>query len=165
MLYPYVNNPVVYKCPADKYGLTSFGSFYPHVRSMSMNTWLNPIVPWNGQGSVVQVYYKDSDMLYPGPSSTWLFIDENPYSLNDGSFICEPGINNWIDCPASYHNSAGGISFADGHAQIRKWTDSGLLSKWFSAVTTLGNPSFTQVPMDANSADGYFMHNASTVLK
>ena len=28
-----------------------------------------------------------------------------------------------IDYPASYHNGAGGISFADGHAEIKKWVD------------------------------------------
>jgi prepilin-type processing-associated H-X9-DG protein len=28
-----------------------------------------------------------------------------------------------IDYPASYHNGAGGLSFADGHAEIRKWVD------------------------------------------
>ncbi|MCL5098014.1 MAG: hypothetical protein M1608_10900 [Candidatus Omnitrophica bacterium] len=28
-----------------------------------------------------------------------------------------------VDVPASYHNGAGGISFADGHAEIHKWLD------------------------------------------
>jgi len=28
-----------------------------------------------------------------------------------------------IDFPASYHNGAAGISFADGHAEIKKWID------------------------------------------
>jgi prepilin-type processing-associated H-X9-DG protein len=28
------------------------------------------------------------------------------------------------DFPASYHNRAGGLSFADGHSEIRKWQDS-----------------------------------------
>jgi len=28
-----------------------------------------------------------------------------------------------IDFPASFHNGAAGISFADGHAEIRKWVD------------------------------------------
>ena len=28
-----------------------------------------------------------------------------------------------IDVPASYHNGAGGLSFADGHAEIHKWLD------------------------------------------
>jgi prepilin-type processing-associated H-X9-DG protein len=28
-----------------------------------------------------------------------------------------------VDFPASYHNGAGGLSFADGHAEIRRWLD------------------------------------------
>jgi prepilin-type processing-associated H-X9-DG protein len=28
-----------------------------------------------------------------------------------------------VDYPASYHNGAGGFSFADGHAEIKKWVD------------------------------------------
>ncbi len=29
---------------------------------------------------------------------------------------------NW-DMPGSYHNGAGGLSFADGHAEIKRWLD------------------------------------------
>ena len=28
-----------------------------------------------------------------------------------------------IDFPASFHNGAAGLSFADGHAEIKKWLD------------------------------------------
>ena len=28
-----------------------------------------------------------------------------------------------VDWPAAYHNNAGGLWFADGHAEIRKWVD------------------------------------------
>ena len=28
-----------------------------------------------------------------------------------------------VNFPASYHNGAGGLSFADGHAEIHKWLD------------------------------------------
>ena len=31
------------------------------------------------------------------------------------------GGGKWGDTPASYHNGACGISFADGHSQIHKW--------------------------------------------
>jgi len=31
--------------------------------------------------------------------------------------------NIWDDVPASTHNGAGGFSFADGHAEIKKWQD------------------------------------------
>ena len=29
----------------------------------------------------------------------------------------------WVDLPANYHNGACGYAFADGHAEIKKWTD------------------------------------------
>ena len=32
-----------------------------------------------------------------------------------------PSAGSWQDIPASYHNGACGFSFADGHAEIRKW--------------------------------------------
>jgi len=28
-----------------------------------------------------------------------------------------------VDYPASYHNQAGGLSFADGHSEIKRWRD------------------------------------------
>jgi prepilin-type processing-associated H-X9-DG protein len=165
LIYPYVNSTAVYKCPADKFGPTFFGTSYPHTRSMSMNTWLAPIVPWNNTATVL-LYYKDSDLTLPGPSSTWLFIDENPYSLNDGSFICLPGNNMWIDCPASYHNNAGGISFADGHALIKKWTDTGITSRWDKDhAPSYGNPSNSGESWDQNSVDGPYLQSVSTALK
>ena len=29
----------------------------------------------------------------------------------------------WVDYPAHYHNNAGGVTLADGHAVIKKWVD------------------------------------------
>ena len=55
------------------------------------------------------------------PAKTWLTLDEHPDSINDAFFITDPNVNNWQDIPASYHNGACGFSFADGHAEIRKW--------------------------------------------
>lgn len=139
-IFPYVNNPGVYRCPADHSSYVSQsqqanprgGAGDPRVRSMSMNAWMN-FDPNNDVGmneTGFYVYHKDSDLTHPGAATLWLFLDENPYSINDG-FLLElptsngnpPTGNGWIDCPASYHNGACGISFADGHAQIRKWTD------------------------------------------
>ena len=75
------------------------------------------------------MYLKTSDFVDPGPSSTWVFIDEREDSINDGFWVTSmPGYpdaatTRIIDYPASYHNGAGGISFADGHAEIKKWID------------------------------------------
>jgi prepilin-type processing-associated H-X9-DG protein len=54
-------------------------------------------------------------------------LDEHPDSINAGGFANMMVENRAqariIDYPASYHNGAGGISFADGRAEIRKWVD------------------------------------------
>ncbi|HEV2352958.1 MAG TPA: hypothetical protein VGR89_01840, partial [Puia sp.] len=46
---------------------------------------------------------------------------------NDGYFVVtmnQRGASCYIvDFPASYHNSAGGLNFADGHSEIHKWRD------------------------------------------
>ena len=57
----------------------------------------------------------------PKLSGTWLTIDEQADSINDGFFINSPGASSWSDLPASYHNGACGFSFADGHSEVKKW--------------------------------------------
>jgi len=163
LLYPYVNSVGIYHCPADQSFINSFGSIYPHVRSMSMNTWLGDIAPYANTTTVIS-YYKESDLVRPGSANLWVFIDENPISINDGSFICLPGVDQWIDCPASYHNGAGGLSFADGHAIIKRWHDPTVLKGWAPPAIQPGNPSFTRLPPGTPSDLG-FLQDISTVLK
>jgi prepilin-type N-terminal cleavage/methylation domain-containing protein len=146
LIYPYVKNPAVYKCPADFGSASAFGIPYPHVRSMSMNAWLNPLGgAWGGtqNASKVRLFLKETDLTVPGSVNTWLLVDENPYSINDGFLVEDPSAPlKWIDCPASYHNNAGGLSFTDGHAQIKKWTDRAILnisSTWNGALPHNGN--------------------------
>ena len=163
LLYQYVNSPAIYKCPADVSVIKNFGSEYPHVRSMSMNTWLGDIAPYANITTVIS-YYKESQLINPGAANLWVFIDENPISINDGSFICSPQINQWIDCPASYHNNAGGISFADGHVQIKRWRDPTVLKGWAPPTIQPGNPSFTRLD-PGNPSDLVFLQPISTVVK
>jgi prepilin-type N-terminal cleavage/methylation domain-containing protein/prepilin-type processing-associated H-X9-DG protein len=134
LLYPFVNSVAVYRCPADRstvQGNTKHaygGAGNPRVRSMSMNCWMNPINVWAGNNNIVFNFRKASQI--GRPADTWVTLDENPTSINDGWFVCDPQNNNWVDIPASYHNNANGISFADGHAEIKKWKD--------TAVTGIG---------------------------
>jgi len=162
LLYPYVNNTEVYKDPADT-AVNKVGSFfYPHVRSMSMNTWLGDISPYANITTVMS-YAKEAQLIRPGAANLWVFIDENPISINDGSFICSPQIDQWIDCPASYHDNAGGISFADGHANIKRWRDPTVLFTWNRQIQP-GNPSFTRLD-PGNPSDLGFLQPFSTVVK
>ncbi|MGO9705831.1 MAG: prepilin-type N-terminal cleavage/methylation domain-containing protein [Limisphaerales bacterium] len=163
LLYPYSKSPLVYLCPADTGVYPSFGQSFPHVRSMSMNTWLSPVVPYDND-TAVSSYYKESDLRQLGATYTWVFIDENPISINDGSFICEMDVDEWIDCPASYHNNAAGVSFADGHAQIKKWVDQTVLVKWAPPNILPGNPNFTRIAPTGSTYDLWWLQSRSTGL-
>jgi len=144
LIYPYINNVNVYKCPADKKLVLGLGGSFPTVRSMSMNTWMNPHQTWVTTPTP-RVYRKQTDI--DSPSMRWVLIDENPYSINDGMFVCDPNATTWVDIPASYHNGAGGLSFADGHAEIKKWRDSHVVN------CNSAPPSGGGTPQDATTGD------------
>ena len=61
-------------------------------------------------------------MTIPGPSSTWVIMDENPATINDAclSICMQPYL---VDYPANYHNGGAAISFADGHVEMHRWVD------------------------------------------
>ena len=50
---------------------------------------------------------------------------------------------NLIDFPASYHNGAGALAFADGHAEIHKWLDARTRPKihYRSEITHVATPN------------------------
>lgn len=75
-------------------------------------------------------YKKESDINNPGPAEAMVFLDESYETLDDGYFAVKApdGQNIWQNSPtASRHNRGAGFSFADGHAEIWRWT--GLSSK------------------------------------
>ena len=55
----------------------------------------------------------------------FVFIEEHPDSINDGYFLNKAyekeGTAEWTDLPASYHNGAANLCFADGHAESHRW--------------------------------------------
>ncbi len=129
LLYPYVNNFGVYKCPADRKNFNGV----PTVRSMSMNCWMNPIDSWNSTRPytgvrVLREYRNLTGIMAPAPPMAWVFIDENPFGIDDGFFVCDPNATAWVNVPATYHGGAGGLSYADGHSEIKKWKDYHILS-------------------------------------
>ncbi len=130
---PYIPSAEVYKCPADMSSVTVRGQRVPRVRSMSMSQamggpggWLQPTA-YNESQTKYKVFIKSTDFAVPGPSRLYVLLDEHPDSINAGGFanqmVESPSTARIIDFPASYHNGAAGISFADGHAEIRKWVD------------------------------------------
>ena len=70
-------------------------------------------------------------------SDCFVFLDENPYSLNDGYFEYVPSGSGVNDRPAINHGRASTFSFEDGHAQLHKWVDTFLIN----SVTGSGLPA------------------------
>jgi prepilin-type N-terminal cleavage/methylation domain-containing protein/prepilin-type processing-associated H-X9-DG protein len=159
LIYPYVRNATLYRCPADHstypYGMPG-GK--PRVRSMSMNCWMNPVKAWDTirPGTPpLRKYKKHSDITLPGPSTTFVLIDENPGSIDDGYFVCNPkapDANVWVNAPATYHNGAGGLSYADGHSEIKRWRDQNVLKPQVR----------TNIPKDPNSNDLDWLQRRTT---
>jgi prepilin-type N-terminal cleavage/methylation domain-containing protein/prepilin-type processing-associated H-X9-DG protein len=113
----------IFKCPADHYlspAQRKMG-WTERVRSLSGNIGVGDgnaeAGPWD---AIYKHIKKTSDFITPGPSETWVYLDEHPDSINDAGFF-NPHQAAWVDQPATYHNGAAGFSFADGHSEIHKW--------------------------------------------
>jgi prepilin-type N-terminal cleavage/methylation domain-containing protein/prepilin-type processing-associated H-X9-DG protein len=138
-IWNYCGNSLgVWHCPADtSRGIDTQGRSWPR-RSVSMSNWVggNGDSPNNGYkgywglnapGS--QVARKLSGIGNPGPAMTFVLLDERQDSINDGYYVVQmdgyrnPATTYIVDYPASYHNSACGFAFADGHSEIHKWRD------------------------------------------
>ncbi len=133
----YIQSPGVYHCPGDTFA----GPIGVRVRSYSMNGAvgggggptaqgnypypLAPVYYGTGSSGVGRAVKKSTELLHPGPASTFLFLDEQADSINDGVFMFDPGYpigsEKWRDLPASYHNGSGSFSFCDGHSEIHHW--------------------------------------------
>jgi len=120
---PYAKAPGVYKCPADRY----FSPTYHQERNRSISA--NAYVGF-GAGTFINGAYRRYQKLSEfgtgiGSSDCFVFLDELPQSLNDGFFLFHPDgspptIN---DRPAVNHGKYSSFSFADGRAQLHKWSD------------------------------------------
>ena len=72
-----------------------------------------------------------TDFRNPGPAQCFVFLDEREDSIMDSHFFLhpdgfwddKPALYRLVSYPGSYHNGAGNLSFADGHAEPHKWLD------------------------------------------
>lgn len=150
LLVPFGATHQLFKCPADRRigtyqgsDASKRGTKVPNARSVaaSQAVGTNPTAggksPVNGPwldgnhghrlGQTWRTYGKTSDAVDPSPSNLWVIMDEDENSINDGGLAVvgpkSPFNYRMIDWPATYHNGAAGIAFADGHSEIHKWID------------------------------------------
>jgi prepilin-type N-terminal cleavage/methylation domain-containing protein/prepilin-type processing-associated H-X9-DG protein len=120
----YTTTPGVYKCPSERALVTIGGKKHLRVRSFSMSCYMGPNSP--GWTAGYRIFSKQTEIIDPSPSKAIVFIDERQDSLDDGFFAIDmtTGAGATLpNLPASYHNGAAGVAFADGHAEVKKWLD------------------------------------------
>lgn len=178
LLYSYAKSLAVYRCPADN--LIVQGRVAS--RDFSMNNaigtrWYS--TPKGGPvgGGWLSGTYQDPDPNYvtfgklsgmnrPGPSSTWVMIDENPLTINDGLFAVAMtdatsiGGAKLVDYPSSSHGRAAGISYADGHSEVHKWKDTRTYTPPAGA-----NPGQIAGAASAGNVDVLWLSERTTVHK
>lgn len=118
---PYLQSLAVYSCPAEKTVYRQGRRRVPKLRSYSMNDYLNggpqqfaPIPP-------VTFYTRNSN--FNKPSDLFVFIDADPMSICYTPFeIPVSNRQNYFTAPGALHDRKSGVlSFADGHAEARRW--------------------------------------------
>lgn len=183
VLSQYLPSRPVYHCPADNY-VDPYAGNQVHVRSYSMNSAVGTIYnsskqmggsdprgvgapvgggwllgsSYNGTQTTYLCYGKTSSFTRPGASDTWVFIDENPRTINDGSMafpaFAQSGGTYLVDKPSGLHGNSGGLAFADGHSIVHKWQDA---RTYTVSISGQGNVVQTQSQQSPDDADCFYM--------
>jgi len=135
---PYVGKPELFHCPGDRSTVTVYGRRGPlRVRSYSMNQYMvtgdgvtmsgdlnrPETIAWSYSPAAFVRY---SDFNRTSPAGVFVLVDEHEGTINFGLFSMNWhfGPNGtWSQHPARRHGGTGAFSFADGHAELKKWRD------------------------------------------
>jgi prepilin-type N-terminal cleavage/methylation domain-containing protein/prepilin-type processing-associated H-X9-DG protein len=139
VMFRYAPAVGAYRCPADRSTVTGEKGLL-RTRSYTLNGWMNSSSDDPaGRGSYTLDFpnmpHKMSQIVRPPPSGTYVFIDEQEESIDDGLWnndpfaLAVPGVPVlalgespvWYNLPADRHNQGAHIAFADGHVEHHKW--------------------------------------------
>ncbi len=117
LLYSYVKNVDVYRCPSDdrikREGMYTFGSY-------SVSGALNgEEKEWSNRHLIKYSEIKN-------PADTFVFVEEiDPRGYNIGSWVVSKDFgNSWIDPLAIWHSkNRGTLGWADGSANMHRWVN------------------------------------------
>lgn len=116
-LGPFANRSTkIYKCPSDREPAPNG----PRIRSVSMNAMVgDPGENTNRFNPLYVQFYKSAEVR--NPSGTFVFLDEQADTINDGFFVNRLDNYAWGNLPGSYHNGGVNLTFVDGHQESHRW--------------------------------------------
>jgi len=118
------------------------------VRSISMNAMVGHAGQFlQGSANVNNPYYRQFLKLgqIPQPAQIFVLTEEHPDSINDAYFLNKPDSYQWLDLPASHHNGAVSLAFADGHLETHKWR--------FASTKPPARPDAAHLPLPVPAAE------------
>ncbi len=158
-LGPYSKSFGIYRCLASKVTAREGALSYQVVRTVSMSVWMGfRSLPWNTPG--YRSFHKKAEILGIPVSDALVFVDERDDSIDDGEFALDMVANQIVNFPADYHGGAGGVTFADGHAEIHRWRSAELHARQQIGGQTVKH-EFTAVA--ANNVDLLWLRAHGTV--
>lgn len=121
-LFPYVKNPLVFRCPGDtrysRLPINGGWAFASYSKTDGMN----------GSGWTGTPYRKVSDVKSPVMAT--VFLEEaDPRSYNMGTWVInrndspDPNSSGWVDPFTVYHGAVSTLSFVDNHVESHRWLD------------------------------------------
>ncbi len=134
VLYRYNQSLGIYRCPADRSTVRDQG-IIPRNRSVSMSMYMNFRTQPHDPGYEL-CWHRLGQIQRPGPSRAAVFIEENEKSIQQSAFginapdsltLFNSALWTWVSFPATRHNNAGVLSFADGHVESWRWVEGNTL--------------------------------------
>jgi prepilin-type processing-associated H-X9-DG protein len=128
VLYPYNSSLGIYKCPASHAFIVGLGrgaATVPHNRAYSVSVWLGSNLGDGNPTYATNIALKTTSIR--NASETSVFIEENQVSIDNGAIgFNRIGVGGVWNLPSNRHDSAGNLSFLDGHAQTFRWKGAAL---------------------------------------
>jgi prepilin-type N-terminal cleavage/methylation domain-containing protein/prepilin-type processing-associated H-X9-DG protein len=143
---PYLPTAKVYRCPSDRSAVRINGELQSRVRSYGMNWSLS-----SDLSKDAQVVFRLGAIQNPSPAERFVFIDQHPDYISDLHLhmsLAAGGNAHFQDYPSSSHSGSGTLTYADGHAERRKWVDQRTVKD-----VKFRNPSLMSVSMSPDNED------------
>jgi prepilin-type processing-associated H-X9-DG protein/prepilin-type N-terminal cleavage/methylation domain-containing protein len=145
VIFRHVGAAMAYRCPADKSTVHDQPSL-PRTRSYSMDSFFNSDIVSGTAADTLNnsqfILTKASQLVNPGPSGTFVFIDEHEVSIDDGFFGVQmpeppdsPGGWIWGKFPGDRHDNGANLSFADGHVDHHRWRAHRIITSYSGGKT------------------------------
>jgi prepilin-type N-terminal cleavage/methylation domain-containing protein/prepilin-type processing-associated H-X9-DG protein len=151
LLWPYVKNVDVYRCPSDRRQNSPYHKFA--FRTYSIAGGLNGVGSGGEFGAKPLTKYTEIQQ----PATKVVFLAEcDPRGYNMNSWVMDPTVKQWVDPFGVWHrDNASTISFADGHVDMHRWLSRGLVDWVEKALWNPPSFAFYRTPQDNEEMEDF----------